>query len=76
MTLGRALRDDQTIAPFPRTQRDRIDAGLPRHFADRQPAIVEGFLEIGAEVFLGAGVGAHVHQIKFRRLRFSGCGCR
>ena len=32
-------------------------AGLARDFADRQPAFVEGFLEVGAEVFPGAGVG-------------------
>ena len=67
MTLGRALRDDQTIAPLPRAQGDRVDAGLPRHFADRQPAFVEGFLEVGAEVFL-----ALLSGLSFIRWRFAG----
>ena len=61
MALGRALGHHQAVATFPRAQGDGVDAGLPRDFANRQPALVEGFLEVGAEVFPGAAVGFIVH---------------
>ncbi|MNI30534.1 hypothetical protein D3C73_843830 [compost metagenome] len=76
MPLGCALRHDQTVAPLPGAQGHGIDAGQARHFTDGQPAFVQRFFKVIAEVFAGAGVECLFHQMAFRRLRFSGCGCR
>ncbi|MNG01598.1 hypothetical protein D3C84_845860 [compost metagenome] len=54
--LGCALRHDQAIATFPGSQRHGVHPGLPGDFADRQPAFVQGLLEVGTEVFAGAAV--------------------
>ncbi|MNK97139.1 hypothetical protein D3C87_1174570 [compost metagenome] len=76
MALGCALRHDQAITPFPGAQGDGVHAGLAGHFANGQPAFIERFLEVAAQPFAGAAVEYGFHQIAFRRLRFSGCGCR
>ncbi|MNR40404.1 hypothetical protein D3C85_1586870 [compost metagenome] len=76
MPLGRTLRHNQAISPFPGAQGHGIDASLASHLTNGQPAFIEGLCEVGAHVCSGAGVEWGFHQIAFRRLRFSGCGCR
>ncbi|MOA13067.1 hypothetical protein D3C78_1330990 [compost metagenome] len=76
VALGRAVRHDQTIATLPGAQCDGVDTGLPGDLAYGQPALRQGLGKVDPQVFAGAGVGFVLHQIAFRKLRFSGCGCR
>ncbi len=40
--------DDQAIATLPGAQGHSVDAGLARHFADRQPAVFQGLSDVFA----------------------------
>ena len=48
MALGRALGHDQAITALPGAQGHGVDAGLARHFANRQPAVFQGLGDVFA----------------------------
>ncbi len=61
MTFGCALGHDQPVAAFPGAQGHGVDAGLARHFTNRQPAVLEGLGDVFARFVLQGSF----HEVPF-----------